>query len=125
MSSPSAHPAAERFPNGPFTRYMVGEGISMTGTWMQGMALGWVMTEIVARDGLQSYEGLLQAAPHLASGVVMLLLFRLGGAWPRPSPSTGRSSTPPVSSVPPPPATSSGATARNGPSTSTRPRSWR
>ena len=40
----------ERFPNGPFLRYMVGEGISMTGTWMQGMALGWVMTEAVARE---------------------------------------------------------------------------
>ena len=71
----------ERFPNGPFLRYMVGEGISMTGTWMQGMALGWVMTEAVAREGLQRFEGILQAAPHLASGVVMLLLFRLGGAY--------------------------------------------
>jgi len=81
MSSPAEQPAAERFPNGPFTRYMIGEGISMTGTWMQGMALGWVMTEVVAREGLQRYEGLLQAAPHLASGLVMLLLFRLGGAY--------------------------------------------
>jgi MFS family permease len=80
MHEPSASHAAERFPNGPFTRYMVGEGISMTGTWMQGMALGWVMTEVVVRDGLQSYEGLLQAAPHLASGLVMLALFRFGGA---------------------------------------------
>ncbi|MFM2131796.1 MAG: hypothetical protein RL646_999 [Verrucomicrobiota bacterium] len=80
MSSPAEPPAVERFPNGPFTRYMIGEGISMTGTWMQGMALGWVMTEVVERDGLQRYEGLLQAAPHLASGVVMLLLFRVGGA---------------------------------------------
>ena len=53
----------------------------MTGTWMQGMALGWVMTEVVVRDGLQKYEGLLQAAPHLASGLVMLALFRLGGAY--------------------------------------------
>jgi MFS family permease len=79
MQEPPASPAAERFPNGPFTRYMIGEGISMTGTWMQGMALGWVMTEVVVRDGLQRYEGLLQAAPHLASGLVMLLLFRLGG----------------------------------------------
>ena len=69
-----------KFPTPAFVRYMVGEGISMTGTWMQGMALGWVMTEVVARDGLQRFEGLLQAAPHLASGVVMLLLFRIGGA---------------------------------------------
>lgn len=80
MSSSAEQPAVERFPNGPFTRYMIGEGVSMTGTWMQGMALGWVMTEVVARDGLQRYEGLLQAAPHLAGGVVMLLLFRAGGA---------------------------------------------
>jgi MFS family permease len=80
MPEPAASPAAERFPNGPFTRYMIGEGVSMTGTWMQGMALGWVMTEVVAREGLRHYEGLLQAAPHLASGVVMLMLFRLGGA---------------------------------------------
>lgn len=81
MSDVAPSPAAERFPNGPFTRYMIGEGISMTGTWMQGMALGWVMTEVVAREGLQRYEGMLQAAPHLASGLVMLVLFRLGGAY--------------------------------------------
>jgi len=30
MSSTAEQPAAERFPNGPFTRYMIGEGISMT-----------------------------------------------------------------------------------------------
>jgi len=29
MSSPSAIPTAERFPNGPFTRYMVGEGMNL------------------------------------------------------------------------------------------------
>ena len=81
MSSPTTSTTAERFPNGPFTRYMVGEGISMTGTWMQGMALGWVMTEVVVKDKLREYEGLLQAAPHLASGLVMLGLFRLGGAY--------------------------------------------
>jgi hypothetical protein len=40
MSS-TTQPTPERFPNGPFVRYMTGEGISMTGTWMQGMALGW------------------------------------------------------------------------------------
>jgi MFS family permease len=79
-SAPPDLPSAERFPNGPFVRYMVGEGISMTGTWMQGMALGWVMTEVVAREGLQRYEGILQAMPHLASGLVMLILFRIGGA---------------------------------------------
>ncbi len=80
MHEPSATPAVERFPNGPFTRYMVGEGISMTGTWMQGMALGWVTADVVANDCLDEWSGVLQAAPHFATGVVMLLLFRLGGA---------------------------------------------
>jgi hypothetical protein len=32
-----------KFPPPAFVRYMVGEGISMTGTWMQAMAGGWVM----------------------------------------------------------------------------------
>lgn len=79
-ADPSASVSSVKFPPPAFVRYMVGEGISMTGTWMQGMALGWVMTEVVIRDGLQGFEGILQAAPHLASGVVMLLLFRIGGA---------------------------------------------
>ena len=74
MSSPAEQPAAERFPNGPFTRYMVGEGISMTGTWMQAMAQGWVMAGLTA-------SGLALAAVNFASGLPMLLLFRLGGMY--------------------------------------------
>ena len=74
MSSPSEQPAAERFPNGPFTRYMIGEGISMTGTWMQAMAQGWVMAGLTA-------SGLALAAVNFASGLPMLLLFRLGGMY--------------------------------------------
>ena len=35
-----AQAAPAKFPTPAFVRYMVGEGISMTGTWMQGMALG-------------------------------------------------------------------------------------
>jgi MFS family permease len=31
---------------GPFRRYMIGEAISMTGTWMQMMAQGWVMATL-------------------------------------------------------------------------------
>lgn len=64
----------ERFPNGPFTRYMVGEGISMTGTWMQAMAQGWVMATLTA-------SGLALAAVNFASGLPMLLLFRTGGMY--------------------------------------------
>lgn len=67
------HPA-ERFPNGPFTRYMIGEGISMTGTWMQAMAQGWVMASLTT-------SGLALAAVNFASGLPMLLLFRTGGMF--------------------------------------------
>ena len=74
MSSPAEQPAAERFPNGPFTRYMIGEGISMTGTWMQAMAQGWVMAGLTA-------SGLALAAVNFESGLPMLLLFRLGGMY--------------------------------------------
>ena len=74
MSSPAEQPAAERFPNGPFTRYMIGEGISMTGTWMQAMAQGWVMAGLTA-------SGLALAAVNFASGLPMLVLFRLGGMY--------------------------------------------
>ena len=74
MPPPAEQPAAERFPNGPFTRYMIGEGISMTGTWMQAMAQGWVMAGLTA-------SGLALAAVNFASGLPMLLLFRLGGMY--------------------------------------------
>jgi MFS family permease len=74
MHAPAEQPAAERFPNGPFTRYMIGEGISMTGTWMQAMAQGWVMAGLTA-------SGLALAAVNFASGLPMLLLFRLGGMY--------------------------------------------
>ncbi|MFM7241267.1 MAG: MFS transporter [Opitutia bacterium] len=74
MPSPAEQPAPERFPNGPFTRYMIGEGISMTGTWMQAMAQGWVMAGLTA-------SGLALAAVNFASGLPMLVLFRLGGMY--------------------------------------------
>ena len=66
--------SSSRFPNGPFLRYMVGEGISMTGTWMQAMALGWVMASL-------TQKGLELALVNFASGVPMLLLFRIGGMY--------------------------------------------
>jgi MFS family permease len=74
MSVPPDQPSAERFPNGPFVRYMVGEGISMTGTWMQAMAQGWVMAGLTA-------SGLALAAVNFASGLPMLALFRIGGMY--------------------------------------------
>jgi MFS family permease len=76
MHEPSANPdaPASRFPNGPFVRYMLGEGISMTGTWMQAMAQGWVMAGLTA-------SSFALAAVNFAGGLPMLLLFRVGGMY--------------------------------------------
>jgi MFS family permease len=76
MHEPSANPdaPASRFPNGPFVRYMLGEGISMTGTWMQAMAQGWVMAGLTA-------SSLAIAAVNFAGGLPMLILFRVGGMY--------------------------------------------
>lgn len=75
MHEPSATPnASERFPNGPFVRYMFGEGISMTGTWMQAMAQGWVMASLTG-------SSLAIAAVNFAGGLPMLILFRIGGMY--------------------------------------------
>lgn len=57
---------------GPFRRYMIGESVSMTGTWMQLMAQGWVVTTLT-QSALML--GLLSAA----SGLPQLLLTMQGG----------------------------------------------
>jgi len=58
---------------GPFRRYIVGEGISMSGTWMQTMAQSFVMASLTDR-------ALWLGAVNLASGVPMLLLTMYGGS---------------------------------------------
>ncbi|MEB3221783.1 MAG: MFS transporter [Candidatus Sericytochromatia bacterium] len=58
---------------GPFRRYMVGEACSTTGTWMQVMAEGWVMTSLTASE-------LLLGTVSFATGLPMLLLGMAGGA---------------------------------------------
>jgi MFS family permease len=57
---------------GPFQRYIFGSAISDTGTWMQVMAQGWVMSSLTDR-GL--YLGLAAAA----AGVPTILLAMKGG----------------------------------------------
>jgi len=57
---------------GPFRRYIVGEGISMTGTWMQTMAQSFVMASLTDR-------AVWLGAVNLASGIPMLLLTMVGG----------------------------------------------
>lgn len=58
--------------HGPFARYLTGEAISMTGTWMQVMAQTWVMTSLTTSAAML---GLV----NFASGIPMLLLTMAGG----------------------------------------------
>jgi MFS family permease len=58
--------------NGPFARYMSGELISMLGTWMQQMALGWVVTALTT-------SAFTLGLINLASGLPMLALTMWGG----------------------------------------------
>lgn len=54
------------FPTPAFVRYMVGEGISMTGTWMQAMAAGWVMASLTASAKMLGLVNLLGGLPMIA-----------------------------------------------------------
>lgn len=60
------------FRHGAFTRYMVGEAVSMTGTWMQVMAQGWVMTSLTT-------SAVMLGLVNFAAGVPMLALTMVGG----------------------------------------------
>jgi MFS family permease len=57
---------------GPFGRYMVGESISMLGTWMQLMAQGWVLAGLTT-------SAFTLGLVNFASGVPMLALTMFGG----------------------------------------------
>src|SRR5437868_1292627 len=57
---------------GPFRRYIIGSAISDTGTWMQVMAQGWVMSTLTNRA---LYLGLASAA----AGLPTILLAMKGG----------------------------------------------
>ena len=57
---------------GPFRRYIIGSAISDTGTWMQVMAQGWVMSSLTNR-------GFLLGLAAAAAGVPTILLAVKGG----------------------------------------------
>jgi MFS family permease len=59
--------------SGPFRRYIIGSAISDTGTWMQVMAQGYVMTTLTTRT---FWAGM----ANLAAGLPMLALTMIGGA---------------------------------------------
>jgi len=58
---------------GAFRRYIIGSSISDTGTWMQVMAQGYVMS-------LLTNKALLLGMANLAAGLPMLLLTMVGGS---------------------------------------------
>src|SRR5437588_12724470 len=58
---------------GPFRRYIIGSAISDTGTWMQVMAQGYLMSTLTSK-------ALLLGMANLAAGLPMLLLTMAGGS---------------------------------------------
>ena len=58
---------------GPFRRYIIGSAISDTGTWMQVMAHGYVMSTLTSK-------AIMLGMANLAAGLPMLLLTMVGGS---------------------------------------------
>ncbi|HEY3602620.1 MAG TPA: MFS transporter, partial [Chthoniobacterales bacterium] len=58
---------------GPFRRYIIGTSISDTGTWMQIMAQGWVMSTLTDK-------AVMLGMVNFASGLPMLFLTMFGGS---------------------------------------------
>src|SRR6184192_4329457 len=58
---------------GPFRRYIIGSAISDTGTWMQIMAQGYVMSTLTSK-------AIMLGMANLAAGLPMLLLTMAGGS---------------------------------------------
>ncbi|HET9418876.1 MAG TPA: MFS transporter [Chthoniobacterales bacterium] len=58
---------------GPFRRFIIGSAISDTGTWMQVMAQGWVMSTL-------TNKALLLGMVNFAAGLPMLALTMVGGS---------------------------------------------
>src|SRR6476619_4425384 len=59
--------------NAPYRRYIIGSAISDTGTWMQVMAQGYVMSTLTTK-------ALWLGMAQLAAGLPMLLLTMAGGS---------------------------------------------
>src|SRR3954468_68479 len=59
--------------NGPFRRYIIGSAISDTGTWMQVMAQGYVMSTLTTK-------AVWLGMANLAAGLPMLALTMVGGS---------------------------------------------
>ncbi|MBA3544123.1 MAG: MFS transporter [Chthoniobacterales bacterium] len=58
---------------GPFRRYLIGTSISDTGTWMQAMAQGWVMSTLTDK-------AIMLGMVNFAAGLPMIFLTMFGGS---------------------------------------------
>ena len=58
---------------GPFRRYLIGTSISDTGTWMQIMAQGWIMSTLTDK-------AIMLGMVNFASGLPMIFLTMFGGS---------------------------------------------
>ena len=70
---PFRQKALELLRRGPFKRYIIGSAISDTGTWMQVMAQGWVLSTLTDR-------ALVLGMVNLAAGLPTLALTMIGGS---------------------------------------------
>ena len=64
--------AALHNPN--YAKYFVGQGISQTGTWMQSVAMGWLVLELTGSGTWLGFVMALQFAPVLVTGLYAGLL---------------------------------------------------
>jgi len=71
--TPFRQRALELLRRGPFKRYIIGSAISDTGTWMQVMAQGWVLSTLTDR-------ALVLGMVNLAAGLPTLALTMIGGS---------------------------------------------
>ncbi|HXI82513.1 MAG TPA: MFS transporter [Verrucomicrobiae bacterium] len=58
------------FRNGQFMRYITGETISMTGTWMQMMAQGWIMTTLTDKAVMLGMVTFVGSIPIVALSLI-------------------------------------------------------
>src|SRR5437588_11919314 len=71
--TPFHHKTLALLKPGPFRRYIIGSAISDTGTWMQVMAQGWVISAL-------TNKALLLGMVNFAAGIPTLALTMIGGS---------------------------------------------
>src|SRR5437667_5186133 len=71
--TPFHHKALALLKPGPFRRYIIGSAISDTGTWMQVMAQGWVVSAL-------TNKAIVLGMVNFAAGIPTLALTMIGGS---------------------------------------------